>query len=215
MQKTRATSRWARVFYGTARSRREPSVRAGASAPTHHFVAVVVGMHIIIGMPPHIIIIGAPMAIIDVMASQRSVMRDIIAGSVGIIFMTMPSFVISQDILHIIGVMPFIIIGIIMPMPGIMFMPFIIGIIPMPPIIMPFIGIMPIWPMPFIGIIPIGAIPLIIGIGMPPWFPPIMPLIIGFIGIIGIWFIAFMVSSIDSSAGRAAKSRRSVERAAS
>jgi len=92
-------------------------------------------MHIIIGMPPHIIIIGAPMAIMLFMASQRSFMRDIIEVSVGTIFMTMPSFVISQDILHIIGIMPLIIIGIIMPciigiMPFIMgiIMPFIIGI---------------------------------------------------------------------------------------
>jgi len=77
-------------------------------------------MHIIIGMPPDIIITGAPIAIIELIASQRSVMRDIIAGSVGIIFIVMPSFVISQDILHIIGIMPGIIIGIIMPMPGIM-----------------------------------------------------------------------------------------------
>lgn len=52
----------------------------------------------------------------------------------------------------------------------------------MPPIIMPFIGIMP---MPFIGIMPfIIGIPLIIG-----------PFIIGPF-IIGIWFMAFMVSSI-------------------
>jgi hypothetical protein len=98
-------------------------------------------MHIIIGIPLHIIIIGAPMAIIELMASQRSVMRDIIEGSVGIIFMTMPSLVISHDILHAIGIIAPIIIGIIMPMPGIM--PFIIGIImPMPGIIPFIIGIM-------------------------------------------------------------------------
>ena len=85
-------------------------------------------MHIIIGMPPHIIIIGAPMAIIELMASQRSFMRGIIDASVGIIFIIMPSFVISQDILHI--------IGIIMP-----FMPImpIMGFIPIMPIIMGFI----------------------------------------------------------------------------
>jgi hypothetical protein len=111
-------------------------------------------MHIIIGMPPHIIIIGAPMAIIELIASQRSFMRAIIEESVGIIFMTMPSFVISQDILHIIGVMPLIIMGIIIPMP----MPFIIGIMPgIIGIIMPFIGIML-----FIGII----CPFIMGIDM-------------------------------------------------
>ncbi len=106
----------------------------------------VVGMHIIIGMPPHIIIIGAPMAIIEFMASQRSFMRGIIDASAGVIFIVMPSFVISQDILHIIGIMPLIIMGIIMPMPPIMgmpiIMPFIIGIMFMP--FMPFIiGIIP------------------------------------------------------------------------
>ena len=79
-------------------------------------------------MPPHIIIIGAPIAIIDCMASQRSFMRGIIDESVGIIFIIMPSFVISQDILHIIGIMPLIIIGIIMPF---IIMPGIIGIMPM------------------------------------------------------------------------------------
>jgi hypothetical protein len=83
----------------------------------------VAGMHIIIGMPPHVIIMGAPIAIIALIASQRSVMRDIIAGSVGIIFIVMPSFVISQDILHIIGIMPGIITGIIMLMPFMGIMP--------------------------------------------------------------------------------------------
>src|SRR5688572_21856627 len=114
-------------------------------------------MHIIIGMPPHIIIIGAPMAIIELMASQRSFMRGIIDASVGIIFIIMPSFVISQDILHIIGIiMPFIIIGIIMPFIIIGIMPFIIGI-------MPFIIGMGMGIMPFIPFIPF-IMPFIIGI---------------------------------------------------
>jgi hypothetical protein len=122
-----------------------------------------IGVQIIIGMPLHIIIIGAPMAIIDCMASQRSFMRAIIEASVGIIFIIMPSFVISQDILHAIGIiiMPFIIIG-IMPI-----MPFIIG--------------MPIIPMPMP--------PFIIGIIMP--FMPFMPFIIGML-FIGIMFMLFM-----------------------
>jgi hypothetical protein len=124
----------------------------------------VIGMHIIIGMPPHDIIIGAPMAIIELMASQRSFMRGIIAGSVGIIFIIMPSFVISQDILHVIGIMPVIIMGII------------IGIMPiMPPIGVPPIIGMPIMPGIIIGMDPIGIMPAIIGmlpigmllIGMP------------------------------------------------
>jgi hypothetical protein len=121
-------------------------------------------MHIIIGMPPHIIIIGAPMAIIEFMASQRSFIFDIIEASAGIIFIIMPSFVISQDILHIIGIMPLIIIGIII---GIMFMPFM-PIMPPMPIMAGFIGIiigimfMPpfMFDIPFIGII----WPFIIGI---------------------------------------------------
>jgi hypothetical protein len=142
-------------------------------------------MHIIIGMPPAIIMTGAPMAIIEVIASQRSFIFDIIEGSIGIIFIIMPSFVISQDILHIMGITPApmgIIIGIIMPfiigigMPPIM--PFIIGIgIGMPPIIPFIIGIMP--PMPFIiGMLFIGM--LFMGI------PIIEPFIIG---------MAFMESS--------------------
>ncbi len=119
-------------------------------------------MPIIIGMPPHIIIIGAPMAIIELMASQRSFMRGIIDDSIGIIFIIMPSFVISQDILHMIGIIPppimGIIIGIIMPFIIGMFIGIIIGIMPpMPPII----GMLPIGMLP-IGI-PIIDAPLIIG----------------------------------------------------
>ena len=113
-------------------------------------------------MPPHIIIIGAPMAIIELMASQRSFMRGIIDDSIGIIFIIMPSFVISQDILHMIGIIPppimGIIIGIIMPFIIGMFIGIIIGIMPpMPPII----GMLPIGMLP-IGI-PIIDAPLIIG----------------------------------------------------
>lgn len=110
-------------------------------------------MHIIIGIPPHIIIMGAPMAIIDCMASQRSFMRGIIDGSVGIIFIIMPSLVISHDIVHIIGM------GIIMPiMPPPMGIGIDIGIMPIIcGIIMPFIiGIML-----FIGIIEPGIIGMV------------------------------------------------------
>lgn len=140
-------------------------------------------MHIIIGMPPHIIIIGAPMAIIDCMASQRSCMRGIIDASAGIIFITMPSLVISHVILHIIGIMPDIIIGIIMPMPPIMpfimgmpIMPFIIGIIPF------IMGIIPIMPLFIIGMLFIG---IMLFMGIEP-----MPFIIG--------IAVFMVSSMGS-----------------
>ncbi len=128
----------------------------------------VVGMHIIIGIVPHIIIIGAPIAIIEFIASQRSFMRDIIDGSAGIIFIVMPSFVISQDILHIMGIIPLVIgMGIIPPIIGMgimpfIIMPFIIGIMLfIIGIIMPFIGIMPpIGIMLFIGMLFIG-IPII------------------------------------------------------
>ena len=147
-------------------------------------------MHIIIGMPLHIIIIGAPMAIIDCMASQRSFMRGIIEASVGIIFMTMPSFVISQDILQFIGIiiMPFIIIG-IMPI-----MPFIIGIMPMP-FIMPIIcGII----MPFIIGIMFGIM-LFIGIMLFMGIEP-MPFIIG--------IAVFMVSSMGKLSARTVLPKR-------
>ncbi|MBX3205210.1 MAG: hypothetical protein KF764_09080 [Labilithrix sp.] len=146
-------------------------------------------MHIIIGMPPHIIIIGAPMAIIAVMASQRSFMRGIIDASIGVIFIIMPSFVISQDILHIIGIMPPPIIGIIM---GII-MPFIIGMFM--GIIM---GIMP----PCIGIPPCIGMPVIPPcIGICIGIMPAMPLIMGML-LIGMLFIGIPIIGIafmDSS----------------
>src|SRR5882724_2150562 len=89
----------------------------------------------------------------------------------------MPSLVISQVILHIIGCMPMPIIGIIigMPMFGII-IGFIMPMWPMWPII---IGFMPMWPI--IGFIGIW--------GMWP--------IIGFIGIgIGIAFIMVAASYV-------------------
>ncbi|WP_438033029.1 hypothetical protein [Sorangium sp. So ce204] len=116
-------------------------------------------MHIIMGIPPHIIIMGIPDDIIFVMASQRSFSTSIDMPSGGIILQIIPSLVISHDILHIIG-MPIPVIPGIMP---------IMGIIGMPMPIMPgIIGmLMPIMP----GIMPIMGI-----IGMPM---PIMPGIIG------------------------------------
>src|SRR5512145_3369495 len=99
-------------------------------------------MHIIMGVPPHIIMAGIPTFIIPFIMSQAAFIMSICAGSVGAILQTMPSLVISTVILHIImariGIMPFIMpiigfiicmgIGIIMGMP---IMPFCIG---MPPI---------------------------------------------------------------------------------
>ncbi|WP_437974573.1 hypothetical protein WMF11_40005 [Sorangium sp. So ce295] len=113
---------------------------------------VMAGVHIIMGIPPHIIIIGIPADIIFVMASQRSFSMSIDMPSGGIILQIIPSLVISHDILHIMGmpmpIMPGImpIIGMPMPiMPGIIgmlmpIMPGIMGIIGMPMPIMP--GIM-------------------------------------------------------------------------
>jgi hypothetical protein len=115
-------------------------------------------------MPLQLIIIGMPIAIIAFMALQRSDMPSMPAPSIGIIRHVMPSFVISKDIRHIIGIA----MGIMPPIgivPGII--PLIIGIVPG---IIPLIGIMP------------GIIPLIIG--MPPIIPGIIPLMGIGIGII-------------------------------
>jgi hypothetical protein len=121
-------------------------------------------------MPLQLTIIGMPIAIIAFIALQRSVIPSMPAPSIGIHFIAMPSFVISQVMRHIIGIA--ITIGIIgMPpfiMPGIIPPPIIDGIMP-PPIID---GVIP----------PIG---IIIGIGtgiiigMPCIAPGIIPPDIG------------------------------------
>jgi hypothetical protein len=118
-------------------------------------------------MPLHDIMQGIPMAIIAVIALQRSDIIDMPEASIGRMVQTMPSFVISKVMRHIMGIA---IIGIPMPMPG---MPLIMGMpiigIPPPIIGMPIIGIPP----PIIGMPPImgeGFIPpmpfIIIGMGM-------------------------------------------------
>jgi hypothetical protein len=119
------------------------------------------------------------MAIMALMAFMRSVIMAMPDASMGIIFMDIPSLVISIVIRHIMG-MAIIGIGI---MPGMPIMPFIIGMPPIIPGIIPLIiGI----PIPFIGM-GIGII-MGIGIGMPPAW--LMPLIMGmgigiaFIGVI-------------------------------
>ncbi|OWV78722.1 hypothetical protein ATY75_06100 [Rhizobium sp. N122] len=84
-------------------------------------------------MPPHIIIIGMPPDIIDIMRLQHSVNMSLSMPSIGFISQTMPSAVMLhfiEPIIIIIGIEA--IIGIIAPF--IMGMPPIIGIIP-PPII--------------------------------------------------------------------------------
>jgi hypothetical protein len=142
--------------------------RLRSTRSNRYFVIVI--DDIIIGMPPHIIIIGAPMLIMDIIASQRSFIFGIIALSIGIIFTIMPSAVISHVILHIIGIMPCCIMGIII---GIM--PIMFGIMP---------GIIPP-----IGIIMPGIIP---PIGIMPGMPPIMFGIPPFMGFIGMFIIGFI-----------------------
>jgi hypothetical protein len=107
-------------------------------------------MHIIMGMPPHIIIIGMPAPIMVIMRWQHSLNISMDMPSPGMTLQVMALPDISQLIFIIgtaIGIMPGIIPGIIPPimgippiigiMPGIMDMPGIIGIIP------PIMGIMP------------------------------------------------------------------------
>lgn len=142
------------------------------------------GMHTIIGMPPIIIIMGIPMLIIFIMASQRSRIISRVTPSAGIILQIMPSLPISMVMRHAIAMpVPDIVLGIIPIigiMPDIMFgiIP-IIGIIPdimfgiIPGIML---GIIPgimlgIIPDIMLGIIPImgimlGIIPDVIGICM-------------------------------------------------
>ena len=110
-------------------------------------------MHIIIGMPPHIIIMGMPAPIMLVMRWQHSLNISMDMPSLGMILHIMALPDISQLIFIIgmaIGIMPGIIdiIGFIMGMPP------IIGIIP------PIIGIIP----PIMGII--GMLAVIVSAGI-------------------------------------------------
>jgi hypothetical protein len=107
-------------------------------------------------MPPQAIIIGMPALIMPVMRLQNSMNMSFDASSIGIISQTMPPAVILQVIRHIIigigimpviigimpfmGIMPFIVIGFIMPIMGII-PPIMLFIIGMPPIIMGMAGI--------------------------------------------------------------------------
>ena len=92
-------------------------------------------------MPPQPIIDGIDI-IIGIMRAHMSMNMSCDMPSGAIIFIIMPSFVISQDIRHIIiGIMPPIIMGFIMP--PIIIMGFIIGFIIIGFIIGIIIGIMP------------------------------------------------------------------------
>lgn len=53
-------------------------------------------MHIIIGIPGHIIIAGIPIAMVKFMRSQQSFIISIAMPSIGFIVQTIPSGVISQ-----------------------------------------------------------------------------------------------------------------------
>jgi len=113
-------------------------------------------MHIIMGMPPHIIIMGMPAPIMLIMRWQHSLNISMDMPSPGMTLHIIMPPDISQLIFIIgtaIGIMPGIIPGIIPPIMG------------MPPII----GIMP-------GIM---GIPPIIGI-----IPPIMGIMFGIIGML-------------------------------
>lgn len=106
-------------------------------------------MQHIIGMPPHMTIMGMPIFIIAIIRSQHIfIMSMVMPPSMGIILQTIPSAVISQVIMHmgIIGMPIMGIVGMVPPMP-------IIGIIPPIPIMgIPIMGIMPIGMVGFIGI---------------------------------------------------------------
>lgn len=125
-------------------------------------------------MLPHIIIMGMPDDIIDIMRLQHSMNMSLSMPSMGIISQTMPFGVILQVILPIIiGIIMGFIIG-IWPIIG---MPPIIGfIIGMPPIIGFIMGIPPIMgfiiDMPFImefiiGIMFIAGFIVVISRGQP------------------------------------------------
>jgi hypothetical protein len=143
-------------------------------------------------LPPHIIIIGAPVAIIFIMDSQRSRSMSMLAPSIGITLQIRPSLLISMVIRHIIGIMPDI-VG--MPMPDIMGIPM--------PGIMPIMGMpMPdIMGIPMPGIMPIMGIPMLDIIGTIMGIP--MPGIIALwdMGIAGMFIAGIMaVSSLFDTA---------------
>ncbi len=96
-------------------------------------VVLSVGAHIMV-MPPHAIIIGMPPAIMFIMPRQHSMNMSFMLASMGSISQVMPVGVMVQVILHIIigiippiigmgimdiGIMPFIIMGDIIPPIGI------------------------------------------------------------------------------------------------
>jgi hypothetical protein len=70
-------------------------------------ISGIIGMpqQAIIGMPPHIIPQGVPLAIIDIIMSQQSFIISMVQPSAGFITHSMPSAVMEQSMWHIIGIM--------------------------------------------------------------------------------------------------------------
>jgi hypothetical protein len=137
-------------------------------------------MHIIIGMPPHIIMTGVPAAIIDIMRWQQAVNISIDMPAMGVISHIMPLSVILHVIVTIgIGIG----IGIMPPIIDIMgfIIPFIIGII----VLMP------------------GIIPDIIGFIIPPITGIGIIAIIGIVSVAILVSVAFIILSIGSCPARA------------
>ncbi len=85
----------------------------------------------IIGMPPHIMPHGVPLAIIDIIMSQQSFIMSMVVPWAGFITHIMPSAVMEQSMWHIIGIIVAIgmadVPGIGMLAMGIMFIAVFIG----------------------------------------------------------------------------------------
>jgi hypothetical protein len=73
---------------------RQPVERRGSA---DHLLAGIVDIPIIMGMPPHMIIMGVPMFIMLFIISQRSRIMSIMDGLAGFIFIIMPSGIISHE----------------------------------------------------------------------------------------------------------------------
>jgi len=84
-------------------------------------------MQVIIGMPPHIIIIGMPMFIMAIMRSQAIFIMSMVMPSPGVILQTIPVGVISQVIMQVMVGMPMF-MGICIIMGMFIGMPMFIGI---------------------------------------------------------------------------------------
>lgn len=130
-------------------------------------------MQHIIGMPPHIIIMGMPLPIMPIILSQASFIICVDMPAIGVMVQTIMSPFISHDMVHmgtIIGIMPPI-------------MEFIIGIMPIIGFIMPIIGIM----LPIMAPIIWFIIGIMFIIGIIPWV--IMPSVISGIILVAVFVV--------------------------